>query len=86
MTDAELLAKLNANSDAREKIQLLASPHLEENEVDFTYHHKKKMRLINPSVLVDGKLIPAGELSGKVREMNDWASEKSKHGIYIKVT
>lgn len=86
LTDAELLAKLNANSDAREKIQLLASAHLEENEVDFTYHHKKKMRLINPSVLVDGRLIPADELSEKVREMNDWASERSKHGIYIKAT
>ncbi|MBC2190882.1 HD domain-containing protein [Listeria sp. FSL L7-0229] len=86
LTDAELLVKLNANSDAREKIQLLASPHLEENEVDFTYHHKKKMRLINPSVLVDGRLIPADELSEKVREMNDWASIRSKRGIYIKAT
>ncbi len=44
------------------------------------------MRLINPSVLVDGRLIPADELSEKVREMNDWASERSKHGIYIKAT
>ncbi|MBC1588958.1 HD domain-containing protein [Listeria welshimeri] len=86
LTDAELLAKLNANSDAREKIQLLASAHLEENEADFTYHHKKKMRLINPSVLVDGRLIPADELSEKVREMNAWAAKKSEHGAYIKVS
>ncbi|MFR6689848.1 HD domain-containing protein, partial [Listeria innocua] len=85
LTDAELLAKLNANSDAREKIQLLASPHLEENEADFTYHHKKKMRLINPSVLVDGRLIPADELSENVREMNQEAKMKSERGAYIKV-
>ncbi|EPP0853387.1 HD domain-containing protein [Listeria innocua] len=85
LTDAELLAKLNANSDAREKIQLLASPHLEENEADFTYHHKKKMRLINPSVLVDVRLIPADELSEKVCEMNREAKMKSERGAYIKV-
>lgn len=85
LTDAELLAKLNANPAAREKIQLLASVHLEENEVDFTYHHKKKMRLINPSVLVDGRLIPADELSEKVREMNREAKIKSERGAYIKV-
>lgn len=85
LTDAELLAKLNANPAAREKIQLLASVHLEENEVDFTYHHKKKMRLINPSVLVDRRLVPADELSEKVREMNQEAEMKSKCGAYIKV-
>ncbi|HFJ2390572.1 TPA: HD domain-containing protein [Listeria innocua] len=85
LTDAELLAKLNMNSDAREKIQLLASPHLEENEADFTYHHKKKMRLINPSVLVDGRLISADELSENVREMNREAKIKSERGVYIKV-
>lgn len=85
LTDAELLAKLNANSVAREKIQLLTSAHLEENEVDFTYHHKKKMRLINPSVLVDGRLIPADVLSEKVREMNREAKMKSERGSYIKV-
>ncbi|EFR85712.1 HD domain-containing protein, partial [Listeria monocytogenes FSL F2-208] len=85
LADAELLAKLNMNSDVREKIQLLTSPHLEENEVDFNYHHKKKMRLINPSVLVDGRLIPADELSEKVREMNQEAKIKSGRGAYIKV-
>lgn len=67
------------------KIQLLDNVRLEENEADFTYHHKKKMRLINPSVLVDGRLIPADELSEKVREMNAWAAKKSEHGAYIKV-
>lgn len=81
MTDAELMAKLNA----LEKIQLHASVQLEENEANLTYHHKMKMHLINPSILVDGRLITADKLSEKVRKMNRKAEMKIKHGAYIKV-
>ncbi|WP_271004775.1 HD domain-containing protein [Listeria seeligeri] len=86
LTDAELLEKLKQNSDAMAKIQLLwSNVCLEENNLDYTFHHKKKTRLINPSVLLDGKLIPVADISEKVQQMNLKAKKKSESGFYLKV-
>ncbi len=86
LTDAELLEKLKQNSDAMAKIQLLwSNVCLEENNLDYIFHHKKKTRLINPSVLLDGKLIPAADISEKVQQMNLKARKKSESGFYLKV-
>ncbi|AHI54979.1 HD domain-containing protein [Listeria ivanovii] len=86
LTDGKLLAKLKQNPEVNEKIQLLSSEVcFEENDLDYTFHQKKKARLINPSVWVDGLLIPVGDISKKVREMNQLAAKKSASGIYLKV-
>ncbi|AIS58877.1 HD domain-containing protein [Listeria ivanovii] len=86
LTDAELLAKLMQNPDVKEQIQVLWSDvRLEENHSDYTFHQKKKTRLINPSVLVNGLLIPVADISEKVRKMNRVATQKSQAGIYLKV-
>ena len=56
------------------------------NEEDYDIHQKKKVRIIDPFVLVgNGRVKKATELSTKVRELNEYALEKSLKGTFVRV-
>jgi HD superfamily phosphohydrolase len=75
--EAEMKRKANL---LHEGIQVI------EDEQDYTIHQKKKLRMINPDVLVnDAKLQKATELSEKVAALNEAALKKSLKGTFVKV-
>ncbi|WDW11461.1 HD domain-containing protein [Priestia aryabhattai] len=56
------------------------------DEGDYDIHQKKKVRIIDPFVLVgNGRIKKATELSTKVRELNEYALEKSLKGTFVRV-
>lgn len=87
-TDEEVMALLRASSDI-EVADLLGRIHrnviVKENKVEYHLHRKTKTRLIDPSVPLDGRLIPSSELSAEIRTMNENAKRKAEEGMYVQV-
>ncbi len=86
-TDDLVIEKLNAAKN--EEIQKFMSKlHnkvvVEENKDHYDIHRKNKLRLIDPSVFHDNKLIKASLLSQKVKNMGEEAYRKSVKGVYVK--
>lgn len=86
-TDEEVMSILRESSD--EKIQLLLKGihprvKVKEDKKNYDFHHKKKVRLIDPSVYVEGKLMRATELSEDIQKMNEDAKRKSEEGMYVR--
>lgn len=74
-------------SEVKRKVNMLRSDvQVTEDEHDYDIHQKKKLRLIDPHVLVDGvKLQTATKLSSRAAELNKEALEKSLRGTFVKV-
>lgn len=88
LKDNELLIKIQSSGN-KELLELLMKIHpavqVEENQIDYNIHRKSKLRLIDPSILIDGELIPTSRLSKKVVLMNSASYEKASRGIFVKV-
>ncbi|MCK0473174.1 HD domain-containing protein [Halalkalibacter sp. APA_J-10(15)] len=86
--DDELIAKIKSSED-QELLCLLKklNPNVQvkEDRVDYDLHRKNKLRLIDPSIVKDGKLIRASELSEPIRMMGHTAYEKATRGMYVKI-
>ena len=87
-TDQEVLNILRASKN-EEVLSLLTSIHpgiqVIEDDIQYDFHQKKKMRLIDPSIFLDGEWIKSSDASEKVRKMGEAAYQKAKKGVYIKV-
>ncbi|MBU9710217.1 HD domain-containing protein [Evansella tamaricis] len=97
--DEELMHKLRTAADNGQDLDIQAllnqlDPNVcvseateEERECkDYDIHLKKKVRLIDPSVLQDNKtLVQASVLSEKIRQLGKTAKQKATKGTYIKV-
>lgn len=55
------------------------------DEEDFDIHLKNKVRLIDPSIFYQNRLISASSLSESIQEINKKAFQKAKKGAYVKV-
>ncbi|WP_349407323.1 HD domain-containing protein [Pseudalkalibacillus sp. SCS-8] len=89
LTDEKLLEKLkdSTNSDIKRMLDgLTTNVQLEYADVDYDISVKKKMRLIDPDVIVSDTSIPISERSEKVRAMKETARKRSMEGTRIKVT
>ncbi|WP_191565372.1 HD domain-containing protein [Metabacillus idriensis] len=87
-TDQEVMEILNSSHDYEIK-QLVNQLHprkiVKEDQNDYDLHRKTKIRLIDPSVLHNDKLVKASLLSDKVKLMNEKASKKAAEGMFVKV-
>lgn len=86
--DEEVLVKLRESGDQEVKRLLEKMDHkvtAEEDKLDCDIHFKGKIRLIDPSVLINSKLIRASKLSEDVKNRGQKAYEKAKEGVYIKI-
>ncbi|CAI9387888.1 HD domain-containing protein [Niallia sp. Sow4_A1] len=86
--DRELIFKISKSKNG--EIQelwhkLQSSLKVIEDEEDFDIHLKNKVRLIDPSIFYQNKLVSASSLSKKIEEMNKNAFQKAKKGTYVKV-
>ncbi|PGH71654.1 hypothetical protein CN894_18825 [Bacillus thuringiensis] len=88
LEDEELISKLQQCNDP-EVEALLSKVHqnvkVKEDRNDYDLHQKNKVRLIDPLLLREGKMVQSSVVSEKIREMSDIAYEKAVRGMYVKV-
>lgn len=87
-TDEEVmdLLRLSGDKDIQNLLnQIHRNVKVREDQFDYDFHRRIKMRLIDPSVLNGTELIRASELSEDVRRMNENAKRKSEEGVYVKI-
>ncbi|HDR7381979.1 hypothetical protein COL48_18050 [Bacillus toyonensis] len=88
LEDHELIVKLQLYNDS-EVHALLRKVHpnvkVREDRSEYDLHQKNKVRLIDPPLLREGKIVQSSVVSEKIREMSDIAYEKSVRGMYVKV-
>jgi uncharacterized protein len=88
LEDEQVLEKLRGEADA-DVIRLLDALHpqvqVEENERDYDFARKNKLRLIDPLVLTDAGLARASELSPRVKAAGEAAFAKATKGTCVKV-
>ncbi|WP_137791217.1 HD domain-containing protein [Bacillus sp. E(2018)] len=88
LTDEEVLQKVrtsNKSSLVARYEGLIKPVMLQENEIEFDIHLKGKPRLIDPTVIIEGKLVEGSNISHKIKEMNTKAKKRAEKGSYIKV-
>ncbi|PGM66088.1 hypothetical protein CN947_02890 [Bacillus cereus] len=88
LEDHELISKLQQCKD-QEVDALLSKVHpsveVKEDRNDYDLYQKNKVRLIDPPLLCEGKIVQASVVSEKIRQMSDIAYEKAVRGMYVKV-
>ncbi|KIQ86580.1 hypothetical protein RW25_08365 [Bacillus sp. L_1B0_8] len=88
LEDAELISKLQQCNDP-EVEALLSKVHpnvkVKEDRNDYDLHQKNKVRLIDPPLLREGKIVQSSVVSENIRQMSDIAYEKAVRGMYVKV-
>lgn len=86
--DQEVLNILHASKN-EEVLSLLKPIHprvqVKEDDIQYDFHQKKKMRLIDPSIFHHDEWVKASAVSENVRKMGEAAYQKAKKGVYIKV-
>ncbi|EJR02701.1 HD domain-containing protein [Bacillus cereus] len=88
LEDHELISKLQLCKD-QEVDALLRKVHpsieVKEDRNEYDLHQKNKVRLIDPPLLREGKIVQSSVVSEKIRQMSDIAYEKAVRGMYVKV-
>lgn len=88
LEDEELMTILRGSDDATIR-ELLGRLHervvVEEDEQTYDIHQKNKIRLIDPSILQNGKLVSASTLSPKVKHLGEQALAKATKGAFVKI-
>ncbi|WP_263704116.1 HD domain-containing protein [Bacillus thuringiensis] len=88
LEDDELILKLKQCSDP-EVHALVSKVHpnvkVKEDRNDFDLQQKNKVRLIDPPLLHDRKVIHSSVVSENIRKMSEVAYEKAVRGMYVKV-
>ncbi|KRF63623.1 hypothetical protein ASG99_05740 [Bacillus sp. Soil768D1] len=86
--DEELIYKIKSAED-KELFGLLRklnqNVQVKEDRDNYDLHRKNKVRMINPSILKNNELIPASELSERIRNMGNASYDKATRGMYVKV-
>lgn len=86
--DDELLDKIKSSGDY-ELLHLLRkiNPNVQviEDRENYDLHRKNKVRMIDPSIIMENKLIPVSQLSEKVKIMGNKANEKSTIGMHLRI-
>lgn len=86
--DDELISKLQQCNDS-EVHALLRKVHpnvkVKEDRDDYDLYQKNKVRLIDPPLLREGKVVRSSVVSEKIKQMSEVAYEKAVRGMYVKV-
>ncbi|MFD6511165.1 HD domain-containing protein [Bacillus sp. NPDC060175] len=88
LEDHELITKLQLCKD--QKVDALLrkvhpSIEVKEDRNEYDLYQKNKVRLIDPPLLREGKIVQSSVVSEKIRQMSDIAYEKAVRGMYVKV-
>ncbi|MBC5635303.1 HD domain-containing protein [Ornithinibacillus sp. BX22] len=87
-TDEDVIKKIKLSED-QDVLQFMRRLHfnvkVKEDRQHYDIHRKNKVRMIDPSIYMNGELIPSSELSESVRNMGRAAYEKANRGMYVKI-
>ncbi len=87
--DDETVLNLLKQSSSEKIKEYIASIHpnvkLEENEEDYDIFLKGKSRMIDPTVVIDNRLVKTSDVSPDVTRFTEQALIKSNKGLYLKV-
>ncbi|MFP3411544.1 HD domain-containing protein [Bacillus sp. SIMBA_074] len=88
LEDHELISKLQLCKDP-EVDDLLRKVHpnieVKEDRNDYDLYQKNKVRLIDPPLLREGKVVQSSAISERIKQMSEIAYEKTVRGMYVKV-
>lgn len=88
-TDDEILLNKLKKTQNKEILELISKIHegihVEYSELNYDIHQTQKIRLIDPMVLIDGKVVRASSISKKIQKENKIALERCKKGAFIKI-
>ncbi|PEJ07049.1 HD domain-containing protein [Bacillus wiedmannii] len=88
LEDDELISKLQHCSDP-EVHALLSKVHpnvkVKEDRNNYDLYQKNKVRLIDPPLLHEGKVVSLSVVSENIKRMSEIAYEKAVRGMYVKV-
>jgi uncharacterized protein len=77
------------NSKSKDVLSLIKSINKEvkliENKDEYDIFQKNKLRMIDPTIFIEGELYRASEKSSAVKLMNKKALEKCEQGVFIKI-
>ncbi|KGX88734.1 hypothetical protein N781_09455 [Pontibacillus halophilus JSM 076056 = DSM 19796] len=88
LEDQEVVEKLlqsNDKSVIQQLRHLQPSSKVVKDEHDYDFHQRLKVRLIDPSILVDGQLVKASQQSVNVKRMGEEARRTFEGGVRVKV-
>lgn len=80
-----LLEKSNSNEVLSLINSLNGNVNLIEDKENYDIFQKNKLRIIDPTVVIDGKLFKSSEKSQSVNTLTQNAYDKSMEGVYIKI-
>lgn len=87
-TDEEVMNLLRS-SDEQDVQSLIKQIHhnvkVKEDKREHDLHRMTKVRLIDPAVLLENKLVSASKLSENVKNMSEEAKKKAENGMYVKI-
>lgn len=86
--DDELIELMKSSNDCH-VLSLLQQLHPDvkvgENETDYDFHQKNKVRLIDPSICIDHQFIRASDVSLEVKRMNTFAKDRFSKGVFVRI-
>lgn len=89
LEDDEYILNLLKNCNSEEVRSLINSinkdANIIEDEKRYGIFRKNKLRIIDPSILIDGKLFKASEKIESIKDINKKALKKASKGVYIKI-
>lgn len=89
LQDDNYVLNILKNSKNEEVLSLIQSLNYNvdvvENKEDYDIHQVNKLRLIDPTVIIDGIISKASERSSLIQILNEQALQKSREGAYVKV-
>ena len=87
--DDDYVLNLLKQSKSEEVIQLVESMNeaiqLIESSQDYDIYQKKKLRIIDPTLLIEGVLFKTADKSILARSLTEQAVKKSKEGVFLKI-
>lgn len=89
LQDDNYVLNILKNSKNEEVLSLIQSLNYNvdvvENKEDYDIHQVNKLRLIDPTVIIDGIISKASERSSLIQILNEQALQKSREGAYVKI-
>ncbi|WP_297629975.1 HD domain-containing protein [uncultured Clostridium sp.] len=89
LEDDEFIYNKLKNSKSKEVLELINSleneVELEKNNIEYNIYQKQKIRVVNPTVIIDNKKFSSSEKSNKIEKLNEDAYRIGNEGIYIKI-
>ena len=89
LKDDKYVYSLLKKSKSKEVIELIKSLNeninVEENKFRYDIHHKQKLRIVNPTIVLDDELFNLSNKSYKAKALIERAVIKSNEGVYVRI-